>query len=215
VVHKNPLSVTDRDMPIIGIIVLIASVKNQPADGRANFYETFDRVKIARGSLLTPKQLNEEVKKHQRIAALVQLRNAYRAKNERAIALALTKLFPAAPILEGQNIPENALALAWRSDLFGAAQEFFPKEISEHMAKIRFVVWWDSRRKKFQPALYCKTIDEALYALTALGGLFICPTDDNPFLPERKGQQYCSLRCRERFRQQRRREKLKKEGRKK
>jgi hypothetical protein len=228
------------------ILVLIASGKNRPADGRTNFLGTFDSLVIAKGSKLPFGQLAKELDQRPELKALMKLWIAYREGNPLAIKQAMTEAtahIQVMPMLKGQKFPPDALAqwlcLPEGGDLYPAApkklkekagllpplkkseallqgarrdaQEFLPKVISDRMEKVRFVVWWDWQRKKFQPALWCPTMDAALCVLTALHDLKVCPTCDIPFQPERPDQVYHSLRCRERFRQQRRREKLRKE----
>ena len=66
----------------------------------------------------------------------------------------------------------------------------------------RLVLWWEEKKQRFLPALYCPDFATALYVRALLGivggkALLLCPRCGNPFFQERSDQDYCSVGCRE------------------
>lgn len=75
------------------------------------------------------------------------------------------------------------------------------RAMNNGLRKIRFVVWWADREKRFAPGLYCKDPGSALYALAIAhlgdrGTLAICLRCGTPLITSRRRQKYCSYRCR-------------------
>lgn len=218
-------------------ILVLLPATGHGYDGTANFLGKFDKVVVAGGAQLTGSQLREEARKRKRFLAVVQLWHAYTTRNERSARMALEKLYgPEAARVWSlpssgdlfPGIPESLrkqldkISPTWRpkttgkSDLLDQAPRWnLPQEFTSAMKSARVVLWYDWKKRRFQPAVYCKNLTTALYVLAALQELHACPACSKPFMQERTDQEYCSIRCRERFRQQRRREKLAQKGKQK
>ncbi len=229
-------TVTNRDRAATALPILIKATAEQfkagKYDGVANFFGRFDQPVIAIG----PEHWNDAG----RLIAAMQLRDGYEKRDDLLIAKAIEKLYSPqlAEILKlpsGDIFPPRALKLkrpsktgrelvaqiagAWKLgepkanfDLKRAAEWWLPKEITRHMKRAKFVLWWNWKRKRFQPAIFCPDVRTAQYVRAALDQARVCPNDDRPFIPEREDQEYCSIRCRETFRQRRRRSKIKISG---
>jgi len=195
---RNPDTVKDRDKTK-PVLVLIPTT-GQRYSGAANFLGKLDKVVIAGSPDLPHEELLKEAAKRKRYIATVLLWNAHTTRNARAARLALEKLYGPVVAKAWSQPPADIAEQAARWNL--------PQEMSTHMKRAKFVLWHNWREKRFVPALYCPDVVTALYALAALRELRACPACDKPFIPIREDQEYCSIPCRERFRQQRRREKL-------
>ena len=95
----------------------------------------------------------------------------------------------------------NSLATAFGSSVAVA--------FSRAMRSAKVVLWWNLRAERLEPGILCKDLREAAFVTGALDYLMVCPDCDQPFFPDRPDQQYCSIRCRERFRKRRLRAKTK------
>jgi predicted nucleic acid-binding Zn ribbon protein len=212
-------------------ILVLLPATGHGYDGTANFLGKFDKVVVAGGEHLPSAQIMEEAAKEKRFVAAVQLWHAHTTRNARSAQQALEKLygpevarvwdlpssgdlFPALP----QSLRKQLFAIspetwqprkAQKSDILDQAPRWhLPKEFTAAMKSARLVLWYDWKRKRFLPAIYCPNLTTALYVLASLQELHACPACNKPFVQIRTDQEYCSIACRERFRQQRRREKL-------
>lgn len=75
------------------------------------------------------------------------------------------------------------------------------KEINSGIAGVQFVVWWNVITRSFEPGLWCHDVLTALHALalahiTKVGGTSICLRCGTVFRRLRRGQTYCSYKCR-------------------
>ena len=85
-------------------------------------------------------------------------------------------------------------------------------EFTKRMKRCHLVLWLNTKRERLEPGILCTNLETALFVRGALRDLRACPCCDNPFLPNRPDQTYCSLRCRERHRKRRERARSKKKG---
>jgi predicted nucleic acid-binding Zn ribbon protein len=185
--------------PELPVIILPPSTKI-PASRRIAFFAgNHLPVVIVGGDHLPDRECVAQGKKWDDLVALMQLRDAHETGDEYAIANALDKLFGTAPHIAAvwKRVPRTQLA-----------PSVLPKEFSDRIASARLVLWWNVKLKRFQPAIFCEDLKTAMFVRAALRDLRACPSCDMPFRPERPDQEYCSLRCRERFRQRRRRANL-------
>jgi hypothetical protein len=168
------------------------------------------------------------------LTAMTQLRDAQETGDLYTIRDALCKLFaPAAPALIPdtnlrdwmKTLPDISakIADAWMPGqertrvprFFGdvhietrGAQFELPREFSRVIKSARLVLWFNWKRKQFQPAIFCKDRKTAMFVRAVLRDMRACPCDDKIFTPERPDQEYCSIACRERYRQRRRYSKI-------
>lgn len=93
------------------------------------------------------------------------------------------------------------------------------ERLSDMLALVRLVLWWNEKERRFLPALYCAGgIPDAAFVRLLLSvaagkkalGLRVCPHCSTLFLQGRPDQEYCSIRCREAYRVARWRGKQKK-----
>jgi len=75
------------------------------------------------------------------------------------------------------------------------------REVNSGIAGVQFVVWWNVHTRSFQPGLWCEDLLMALHALalahiTKVGGTSICLRCGDWFRRLRRGQTYCSYKCR-------------------
>ncbi len=213
--RRNPVIVKDRDVPrrrplpvLIPVTLTREQLKAGKYDGVANFQGKFDQpVVIVGGAHMTDEAAIVASRKWSRqTAAAFRLLVAHETGDAFAIHTTLDSLYTSAPVI----------AEAWkRLPLETIARSNLPRQVSDQIKRARLVLWWDWKQKKLQPAVYCRNLMTALLVRAALRQLQVCLCCGQPFIPERTDQQHCSIRCRERFRQQRRRARLKqREGRK-
>jgi hypothetical protein len=99
-----------------------------------------------------------------------------------------------------------------------SAQFTIAPEFTRRMKSVRLILWWNLRNsireaempERLEAGILCPDQTAALFVRAALGDLRACPCCDNPFLPDRPDQQYCTTACRERFRKRRLRANVKK-----
>lgn len=78
----------------------------------------------------------------------------------------------------------------------------FHREVNSGITEVRFVVWWNVRTRSFEPGLWCQDdLVTALHSLalahvTKVGGTSICLRCGDWFGRVRRGQTYCSYKCR-------------------
>jgi hypothetical protein len=93
-----------------------------------------------------------------------------------------------------------------------SAQFSIAAEFGKAMSSARVILWWNLKADRLEPGILCRDLKAALFLRAALGDLRVCPCCDQPFLPDRPDQQYCSILCRERFRKRRLRARIKRGG---
>jgi hypothetical protein len=76
------------------------------------------------------------------------------------------------------------------------------RNLNDGIRRIRFVVWWSERERRFAPGLLAEDATAALFALVLsqigeAGGLSVCQRHNcqTPFIRVRAKQRYCSYRC--------------------
>jgi len=177
-----------------------------------------------------------EARTWEQAVATIELRAAVDARDNYAARAALTKLYPylQAPTLPddvkallgrlagtrlasiAERVGRERLSAKIHYD--ESAHTLAAAEFTKHMTQTRLVLWvkivpfdhWKpgKRRERLEPGILCPDLDTALYVRAALRDLRVCPCDDNPFLPERPDQIYCSTRCRETFHKRRQRSRI-------
>jgi len=211
--YRMPLPVLVRATP--------EQVKQRAYDGLANFdtKKPLQPVCVFGTDYLKEKSaLHREVLKSMRaewplFIAATQLRAAHEGGNSYEIDKAFRKLLAALPEKSGdddalrERIAEFWSAAPWSAK---AAPLNLPPALSHEMSGAHLVLWWNSRKKQFLPAIVCPDYKTAMFVRVALKDLRACPDCDKPFIVERPDQEYCSVPCRERHRQRRRRDKKRK-----
>ena len=141
--------------------------------------------------------------------ATTQFRAAHESGNKHEIDRTFGKLLEAQDksgdysALRGR-ITDFWLAPGWSSN---TAPVNLPPAFSDAMSGARLVLWWNSRKKQFLPAIFCPDYRTAMFVRAAMKDLRACPDCDKPFIQERADQEYCSTRCGTRHRVRRMREK--------
>jgi CGNR zinc finger len=76
------------------------------------------------------------------------------------------------------------------------------RQLNEAVKKVRFVIWWNERKRSFEPGLYCENVATALAVLvftriTSPRTLAVCQRAGcgKRFIRTKQSQKYCSLRC--------------------
>ena len=124
-----------------------------------------------------------------RICAVLQAREAINRKDAYAAA--------------------NCLWTSWRivaRPSIAMLQELTANQMTDRLKDSRLVVWDNMRaehRDILELGVFCANLKAALFARAALGDLRSCPCCEDPFVPHRPDQDYCSIRCRETFRKRR------------
>jgi hypothetical protein len=183
-------------------LAVLVPAEDEPGPGQergfvySNFASSISVVRIDDESLL------KDVKQPswKRALTTIQLRRAHNVHDDFAAKNALAKL---------HDLPANSFSLPKIGYDELQAQVTIAAEFSEAMRSAKIVLWLNcgSAQKfvanRLEPAILCTDTKTALFVRAALGDLRACPCCDQPFLPERKDQQYCSIACRERFRKRR------------
>lgn len=208
--YRMPLPILVRATP--------EQSKRREYDGRMNFdtKKPLQEVRIFGADYLKDgSALNKEVRKAMAaewplFIAATQLRAAHESGNRYEIDQALRKLL--ASLFEKSDdasAMRERIAEFWSAEPWSAnaAPVNLPPALSHEMSGARLVLWWNNRRKQFLPAIFCPDYKTAMFARVALKDIRACPDCDKPFVLERPDQEYCSVPCRERHRQRRRRAK--------
>lgn len=220
--YSTPLPVLVKATP--------EQIKRRDFDGLANFDQRkplqpvrmFGAEYLREGS-----ELNKAVRKSMPgqnwnlFIASNQLRDAHEKGDSYEIDAANQKLFatmlpPKAPKGFPANPPEEHAAMVsriagfWSHPTWSAktAPVNLPPAMAHEMESARLVLWWNNRRKRFLPAIFCPDYKTAMYVHAVLRDLRACPGCDKPFIPDRLDQQYCKPQCSGRQRTRRRRAKL-------
>lgn len=196
------------------LAVLIRGVEGKVADGFAYsdlFAPSIPVVRVNDENLASDVKRTTGRRAWEQIIAIMQLRRAHSDKDNFRAQKALAKLHGLAPETFSSAIKYD------ESAQFSIAAEFWKR-----MRSVRLILWWNLRSdpleaaaglpERLEPGILCPDLKTALFVRAALGDLRACPCCDNPFLPERPDQQYCSITCRERFRKRRLRAKSKRGG---
>jgi hypothetical protein len=219
-------TVTDRYRIPLPLLVRATpdQIKRSAYDGLANFnpkkplqpVRIFGADYLKEGSALAKEVRKSMAAEWPLFIAATQLRAAHESGNKYEIDSAFRKLLAALPEKSGddpamrERITEFWSAVPWSAK---AAPVNLPPALSHEMSDAHLVLWWNSRRKQFLPAIFCPDYKTAMFAQVALKDLRACPDCDKSFIPDRPDQLYCSIPCRERHRQRRRRDKKHKEKR--
>jgi predicted nucleic acid-binding Zn ribbon protein len=212
-------AVTHRDRMSLPLLVRATpeQIKRRDYDGLMNFdpKKPLQPVRIfgadAKGSVRNKAVRQSMTEVWPLFIAVTQLRAARESGNKYEIDQAFRKLL-AAQLGDDPALRER-IAEFWATTprVPDAALVNLPPALSQEMSAARLVLWWNKRRKQFLPAIFCPDYRAALFVQVAMKDLRACPDCDKPFIPDRPDQEYCSVRCRERHRQRRRRDKLRKE----
>jgi hypothetical protein len=211
-------AVTHRDKMPLPLLVRATQeqIKRRDYDGLTNFdpKKPLQPVRIfgvdAEGSLRNKAVRQSIAASWPLFIAVTQLRAAHESGNKYEIDQAFRKMLAAR---SDDPALRERIAEFWAStpQVPDAALVNLPPALSQEMSAARLVLWWNNRRKQFLPAIFCPDYRAALFVQVAMNDLRACPDCDKPFIPDRPDQEYCSVRCRERHRQRRRRDKLRKE----
>ena len=199
-------------VPVI-VAATEAQKKARQYDGHANFQELLLPVVVLGGEHFPETDCIAAAQAFPDLIALTQLRTALEKQDDYAAHEALEKLLAIDPTADGaqqfRSVPQGKKRVSIIA-LFAPGRVILPRIFTEKVSQARLVLWRRSEKtdKQFWPAVYCPDLKTALFARAALRDLLCCPSCDKAFRPERPDQQYCSLRCRERFRQRRRRANL-------
>jgi hypothetical protein len=206
---KRQLSI-DRNMAVLP--VLTPAAENQIADGLVFLDRREPAIRVV--WVTTPEGLFADLRKSmdasdwERIVNTVQLRAALNARDEFKAKDAIAKLLGLSPKLEAFIL---TLPKAQR-DVLSNPPKSLPDapiivaaEFSRQMSATKIVLWLNAHTTRLEPGILCPDLKAAFFVRVALGKTIVCPCCDKPFKPERPDQEYCSIRCRERFRKRRQR----------
>jgi len=209
-------TVTSRYTTPLPVLVkaTLGQVKSGNYDGLANFDQKkpLTPVKVFGAEYLREgSELNKAVRKSMLgrnwnlFLAANQLRDAHEKGDSYEIDAANQKLFAA--LLPKNPAQEHAamvsrIAQFWLHPTWSSrtAPVNLPPAMAHEMEAAWLVLWWNSRRKQFLPAIFCPDYKTAMYVRAVLRDLRACPGCDTPFIPDRLDQQYCSTRCSDRHR---------------
>jgi hypothetical protein len=215
------VTVTHRDKRVTPLPVLIPATPQQYDDGKydggkcgipinlkwlkeckkpLDLLSSSKPVVVVGGKNLNGDKLISAAKKSmgsnwQRFVATVQIRDGHENGDSYSIRNALSKL-------RGNKFTESwRLTLGLRSfPVLG-----LPTDFARAMKRSQIVLWWTTDRMRLEPAIFCETLNTAMYVKAALRYLRACPCCDQPFVPDRPDRQFCTVPCRERFRKRRQR----------
>jgi hypothetical protein len=138
-------------------------------------------------------------KKWARVIATVQLWAAFSTGDEFAIQGALEKL-------QGPDFAELATKM-FSSDF--AARWGLMNQFGSLVKSAHPVLFQRLESKRIETAILCKNLVQALVVRKAFDGLGVCLSCGKTFHQKRTDELFCSVKCGNRFRQQRRRSKSK------
>jgi hypothetical protein len=189
---------TNRDT----LAVLVRAAKGEACDGMVfdGMHHSFPVARVKDDRLATDAKQSMSGRAWEQAIATFQLRRAYDDGDDLAARNATVKLYELDPAHLSPKI---------RYDESGGIMA--GAEFTKRMTQTRFVLWLSMERiaprERLEPGLLCPDLETALYVRGALRDLRACPCCENPFLPDRPDQIYCSLRCRETHRKRRSRAK--------
>ncbi len=197
---KEPVLGTHWDTSPSTIAVLIRAGKRQLADGMAfnDLSHAPTRVVIVKDDNLAGDVRALDKNAWERIIGILQLRHAHDNGDELAARNAIRKIF---------GISEKDLAQTIKYQ--ESAHILSAVEFTKAMKSAKFILWLRLLPERLEPGILCDDLPTALFVRGALRDLRTCACCDTVFQPERPDQQYCSIRCRERFRKRRLRAKSK------
>lgn len=100
------------------------------------------------------------------------------------------------PTSEGKK-----LTLRSRGQKWNATHYNYSRLLTRALRNSRFVVWCSLEKyRRVLPALFCKDLKTAIYAMRIAGPLRFCPNCDLPFVPAAENVIYYPSECRERYR---------------
>lgn len=213
-------AVTDRYRMPLPVLVRATpeQIKRHDYDGLANFDQRkpLQPVKVFGTKYITEgTELNHAVRKAMGakwglFTAVTQLREAHERGSDYEIRGAFQRMLEAMQNPTKDKQVTQQIAGAWAQPGWSSktAPVYLPPAFACEMESAKLVLWWNNRRKRFLPALFCGDYSTAMFARAALRDLSVCPECGKPFIPARPDQEYHDIHCRERHRQRRHREKL-------
>ena len=183
----------------MSIIVLLPATDEQREAAKFDGFAGDVPVLIVSDKLLRLAKHTMSAKKWARLVATLQLWTAFPTGDEFAIRSALEKL-------------HGTLYAKLATEMFSPdfmARLGLMNRFSNLVRSARPVLFQRLMDTRVETAILCKNLEQALTVRKAFDGLGVCLSDGKTFRQQRTDELFCSVKCGNRFRQQRRRSKIK------